>query len=45
MGLLLLQLALRGGASRVVMIDVNMQRLARVEQLGATRTYRAIQQA
>ncbi len=39
MGLLLLQLALHGGASRVVMVDVNAQRLARAEQLGATRTY------
>ncbi len=45
MGLLLLQLALRGGASRVVMIDVNTQRLACAEQLGATRTYGDIQQA
>ena len=45
MGLLLLQLALHGGASRVAMVDVNMQRLARAEQLGATRTYRDIQQA
>lgn len=38
MGLLLLQLALRGGASRVTIVDVNTQRLARAEQLGATRT-------
>ncbi len=38
MGLLLLQLALRGGASRVAVVDVNTQRLARAEQLGATRT-------
>ncbi len=45
MGLLLLQLALRGGASHVAMVDVNMQRLARAEQLGATRTYRDMQQA
>src|SRR6266480_3665369 len=45
MGLLLLQLALRGGASRVAMVDVNMQRLASAEQLGATRTYGDIQQA
>ncbi len=39
MGLLLLQLTLRGGASRVVMVDVNEQRLARAEKLGATRVY------
>src|SRR2546428_2260080 len=45
MGLLLLQLARHGGASRVVMVDVNTQRLARAEQLGATRTYGDIQQA
>ena len=31
MGLLLLQLAVRGGASRVAMVDVNAQRLALVE--------------
>jgi 2-desacetyl-2-hydroxyethyl bacteriochlorophyllide A dehydrogenase len=45
MGLLLLQLARSGGASRVVMVDVNTQRLRRAEQLGATRTYVDIQQA
>ncbi|HEX4714480.1 MAG TPA: zinc-dependent alcohol dehydrogenase family protein [Ktedonobacteraceae bacterium] len=45
MGLLLMQLALRGGASRVTMVDVNAQRLVRAENLGATRTYTAIQQA
>lgn len=45
MGLLLLQLARHGGASRVVMVDVNTQRLSRAEQLGATRTYVDIQQA
>src|SRR5437763_12104763 len=45
MGLLLLQLALRGGASRVAMVDVNAQRLARAEQLGARRTYSDIKQA
>jgi NADPH2:quinone reductase len=45
MGLLLLQLALRGGASRVVMVDVNAQRLMCAEQLGATRTYNDIQRA
>ena len=38
MGLMLLQLALRGGASRVAVVDVNTQRLALAEQLGATRT-------
>lgn len=36
MGLLLLQLALRGGASRVAVVDLNRQRLARAEQLGAS---------
>lgn len=45
MGLLLLQLAVRGGASRIVMVDVNAQRLARAEMLGATRTYNNIQRA
>src|SRR5438128_2853908 len=45
MGLLLLQLAVRGGASRVAMVDVNAQRLAHAEQLGATRTYNDIKQA
>ena len=45
MGLLLLQLAVRGGASRIVMVDVNAQRLSRAEQLGATRTYNDIQRA
>ncbi|HTK06804.1 MAG TPA: alcohol dehydrogenase catalytic domain-containing protein, partial [Ktedonobacteraceae bacterium] len=45
MGLLLLQLALRGGASRIAVVDVNAQRLARAEQLGATRTYTDIRQA
>src|SRR2546421_9800187 len=44
MGLLLLQLAVRGGASRIAMVDVNAQRLARAEQLGATRTYNDIKQ-
>src|SRR5256885_6175728 len=38
MGLLLLQLAVRGGASRVAVLDLNTQRLARAEQLGAHRT-------
>ena len=45
MGLLLLQLAVRGGASRVAMADVNAQRLALAEQLGPTRTYSDIKQA
>src|SRR5205823_5395026 len=45
MGLLLLQLALRGGASRVAMVDVNAQRLASAEELGATRTYKDIERA
>src|SRR5436190_12122018 len=45
MGLLLLQLAVRGGASRVAMVDVNAQRLALAEELGATRTYRDIERA
>src|SRR5260370_24512635 len=45
MGLLLLQLAVRGGASRVAMVDVNAQRLALAEQLGPTRTYGDIKQA
>ena len=45
MGLLLLQLVVRGGASRVVMVDVNTQRLVRAEALGAKRTYTDIQQA
>jgi threonine dehydrogenase-like Zn-dependent dehydrogenase len=45
MGLLLMQLALRGGASRVTVVDVNAQRLVRAESLGATRAYTTIQQA
>src|SRR5579859_435315 len=45
MGLLLLQLAVQGGASRVVMVDLNMQRLARAETLGATQVYTDIKQA
>src|SRR5438067_1160295 len=45
MGLILLQLAVRGGASRVAMVDVNMQRLASAEELGATRTYKDIERA
>jgi len=38
MGLILLQLAVRGGASRVAVLDLNTQRLTRAEQLGAHRT-------
>jgi len=45
MGLLLLQLAHYGGASRVAMVDVNPQRLQHAQQLGATHTYSDIQQA
>ncbi len=42
MGLLLLQLALRGGASRVAMMDLNEQRLATASKLGANRTATSI---
>src|SRR6266567_6295402 len=45
MGLLLLQLALRGGASQVAVVDMNRQRLVRAERLGATCIYTDIQQA
>ncbi len=45
MGLLLLQLVVRGGASRVAMVDVNTKRLISAEALGARRTYTAIKQA
>ena len=38
MGLILLQLALRVGASHVVSLDQNTQRLARAEQIGAHHT-------
>lgn len=38
MGLLLLQLALRGGASRVAVLDLNTQRLTLAEKLGAYQT-------
>ena len=34
MGLLLMQLALRGGASKVAVVDLNMQRLQRAKKLG-----------
>ena len=44
MGLLLLQLALRGGASQVTVVDTNVQRLLRAEQLGATSTDTNVQQ-
>jgi len=38
MGLILLQMALRGGASKVAMVDLNMQRLERAKKLGACDT-------
>ena len=38
MGLILLQLAVRGGASKVVVVDLNMQRLQRAAALGASDT-------
>ena len=38
MGLILLQLALRGGASKVAVVDLNSRRLDLAERLGATRT-------
>lgn len=38
MGLLLLQLALRGGAARVSVLDLNTGRLPRAERLGASST-------
>jgi len=44
MGLLLLQLALRGGASRVTVVDLNTQRLARAKQLGASFIHTDIKQ-
>jgi 2-desacetyl-2-hydroxyethyl bacteriochlorophyllide A dehydrogenase len=43
MGVLLLQLAVRGGASQVVMVDVNMKRLELAERLGAKRGYSSIE--
>jgi len=43
MGLILLQLALRVGASRVVSLDQNTQRLARAEKLGAHSTQTSIE--
>jgi 2-desacetyl-2-hydroxyethyl bacteriochlorophyllide A dehydrogenase len=45
MGLMLLQLAVRGGASRVSVIDLNARRLDLAEQLGARRTYVDIESA
>ena len=36
MGLILMQLALRGGASRVAVVDLNTQRLERAAKLGAS---------
>ena len=44
MGLLLLQLALRGGASRVTMVDLNTQRLESAKQLGASSIHTDIKQ-
>ena len=38
MGLILLQLALRGGASKVAVVDLNTQRLQQAEKLGANET-------
>jgi threonine dehydrogenase-like Zn-dependent dehydrogenase len=38
MGLILLQLAVRGGASRVAVVDLNTQRLQRATALGACET-------
>jgi threonine dehydrogenase-like Zn-dependent dehydrogenase len=38
MGLILLQLAVRGGASKVAVVDLNMQRLERAKKLGASDT-------
>lgn len=38
MGLMLLQLVLRAGASRVSVLDLNAERLPRAERLGAGRT-------
>ncbi len=37
-GLMLLQLALRGGASKVAVVDLNTQRLERAKKLGASDT-------
>jgi len=43
MGLILLQLALRVGASRVAILDLNTQRLVRAEQIGAHHTYTSME--
>lgn len=45
MGLLLLQLAIHGGASRVTVVDMNKQRLERAERLGATSVHTDIKKA
>jgi Threonine dehydrogenase and related Zn-dependent dehydrogenases len=45
MSLMLLQLAVRGGASRIVVVDRKAHRLARAEQFGATRTYTSFEAA
>lgn len=44
MGLLLLQLALRSGASRVGVVDLHPQRLDRAKKLGATYVAQAVDQ-
>ena len=44
MGLLLLQLARRGGASRITVVDLNTQRLAKAKQLGASSIHTDIKQ-
>ena len=44
MGLLLLQLALRGGASRIAVVDINTQRLERAKRLGASAVHTDIKQ-
>lgn len=43
MGLLLLQLLLRGGASRVAMMDLNAQRLETAKKLGADRVATSVE--
>jgi 2-desacetyl-2-hydroxyethyl bacteriochlorophyllide A dehydrogenase len=45
MGLLLLQLAVRGGATHVAVVDTNTQRLDYAKRLGATTTASSIDQA
>jgi 2-desacetyl-2-hydroxyethyl bacteriochlorophyllide A dehydrogenase len=44
MGLLLLQLLLRGGASSVSVLDLNTQRLETAKKLGATRTVTTLEE-